>query len=92
MAGLYIATRDKEQNEALFDRLRERQDTIEAGLGSPLEWDRRDDIQACFVHDVRENSIDEDDETLEVVRAWMIERLLTFKGVLDPHLNELIAE
>ncbi len=92
LTGLSIDRRDKEQNEALFDRLRERQDTIEAGLGFPLEWERRDDIRACLVHDVRENSIDDDDETLEHVRTWMIERLLTFKGVLDPHLNELIAE
>ena len=92
LAGLSIDRRDKEQNEALFDRLRERQDTIEAGLGFPLAWERRDDIQACNVLDVRENSIDDDDETLEHVRTWMIERLLKFKGVLDPHLKELIRK
>ena len=92
MAGMYIATGDKERNEALFDGLKERQDGIEAALGFRLEWERRDDIRACFVHDLRENSIDEDDATLEVVRTWMIERLLTFKGVLEPHLSELIAQ
>ena len=97
MAGLYIGVfdkgmLDKERNEALFDQLKERQDTIEAALGFPLVWERRDDIRTCSVHDLRKNSIDEDDATLEVVRTWMIERLLTFKGVFEPHLSELIAQ
>ena len=92
VAGLRIDKGDKECNEALFDELKERQDVIEAGLGFPCEWERRDDIQACFVDAVRQNSIDDDDETLEDVRKWMIKRLLAFKRVFGPHLKELSAE
>ncbi len=92
VAGLYISTGDKERNEELFDRLFERKNVVEEEIGFPFEWGRRDDIQACFIQAVREGRIENDDETLEDIRKWMIDRLLACKRVFDPHLQEIIAE
>lgn len=91
MAGLYISTGDKDRNEGLFDQLVEHKAAIEDKIGSLLDWDRRDDIQACFVHAVRDSRIEDDDEELEQVRKWMIDRLLAFKSAFSPHLDEILS-
>ena len=41
---------------------------------------------------VRAGSIDDDERTLDEIRAWMIEWLLTFKGVFGPVLDEVATE
>ena len=40
---------------------------------------------------VRPGSIDDDEETLAEIRAWMVERLLKFKQVFGPRLDELVV-
>ena len=39
---------------------------------------------------VRPGSIDDDQETLEEIQEWMVERLLKFKEVFAPRLAELV--
>ena len=46
---LYINTGDRDANKALFDKLREHQQTIEAGFGADLCWERRDESKGCWL-------------------------------------------
>jgi hypothetical protein len=46
---LYLDSGDKEQNKKRFDQLLARKGEIEAIVGEPLEWERREDGRACRV-------------------------------------------
>ena len=83
---LYISDSDKNWNKKLFDQLEERKDDIQSDLGESLEWDRLGNPRIAAV---RPGSIDDDEETLADIRAWMVERLLKFKQVFGPRLDEL---
>ena len=85
----YIDNGDKDWNERLFDELEGQKDAIETELQEPLEWERLDNRRACRISVVRTGTIDDDQETLEEIRDWMIERLLKFKRVFGPRLDEL---
>ena len=83
-----ISGNDKDWNRELFDQLEERKDDIESELGEPLEWDRLGNPRIAVV---RRGSIDDDEETLAEIRAWMVERLLKFRRVFGPRLDELVV-
>ena len=82
---VYIDNTDRDWNKALFDRLKERRESIERELGIELEWSRLDTRRASRVAMIREGSIDDDDRALDEVRVWMIERLFAFKKAFGPH-------
>ena len=89
--ALEISTGDKARNKDRFDRLHERKEKIETALGHPLVWDRKDEYQSCIISVEREGRIEDDEETLEQIREWMIGRLLAFKDAFGPHLDELLS-
>ena len=86
---LYIDTVDRDWNKELFDQLEERQADIQSELGETPEWERLEDKRVSRIAVVRPGSIDDDEETLAEIRAWMVERLLKFKQVFGPRLDEL---
>ena len=86
---VYIDNEDRDWNKRLFDRLHELKDAIEADLGEALEWERLDERRASRIAVVRQGAIDNDEETLEEIREWMVGRLLKFKKVFGPRLDEL---
>ena len=88
---LYIDNLDQGWNKRLFDHLLERQTDIESELGEPLEWGRLDDRRASRIAVVRQGSIEDDDDTLKEIQDWMVDRLLKFKEVFAPRLDELTA-
>ncbi len=87
--GIDIDNGDGDWNKGIFDQLEENRTKIESELGGPLEWSHLDNRRACYILAVRQGSIDDDRETLEEVRQWMVERLLKFKKVFGPRLSEL---
>ena len=89
---VYINNTDREWNKALFDRLKERQESVEREIGAELEWSRLDEGLASRIALVRDGSIDDDERTLDEIRGWMRERLLAFKRVFGPVLDELTTE
>ena len=89
---VYIDNTDRDWNKTLFDRLNERRESIEGELGTELVWSRLEERRASRIAILREGSIDDDDRVLDGVRAWMIERLLAFKRVFGPVLDELTTE
>ena len=54
------------------------------------EWERLDNRSACRISQVRNGKIDDDPETLAELQHWMVDRLLKFKRVFEPHLAELV--
>ena len=89
---VYIDNTDRDWNKTLFDRLNERRESIEGEFGTELVWSRLEERLASRIAILREGSIDDDDRVLDGVRAWMIERLLAFKRVFGPVLDELTTE
>ena len=67
----------------------ERREHIESELSESLEWERQDDRRYSRVAISREGSIDDNREKLEETRNWMIEKLMDFKRVFGPMLDEL---
>ena len=85
----YASNVDRDWNKTLFDQLLERQTDIESEVGEELEWERLDDRKASRIAVVRQGSIDDDEDTLEEIQDWMVDRLLKFKEVFAPRLDEL---
>lgn len=48
-AELYIDRGDKDQNEALFDRLHNDREAVENEIGQPLVWERLENKRACRI-------------------------------------------
>lgn len=88
---VYIRHTDQEWNKELFDRLMEQKETIEAELSESLEWQRLDDKTASRIAVLHQGSIDDNEETLDEIRNWMIEKLKDFKRVFGPRLDELVT-
>ena len=76
-------------NKNLFERLSEARECIESEIGESLEWDSVDDRKACRILAKRPGHINQDQETLEQIQDWMVGRLLKFKKVFGPYLDEL---
>ena len=87
---LYLNS-DREKNKTYFDMLVSDKADIENELGELL-WERLDDKIACRISIARNGSIDDDDETLEEIRKWMVDRLLKFKEVFKPRLEKLVDQ
>ena len=68
----------------------EQKEAIESELSESLEWERREDTRFSRIAASREGSIDDDQETLKEIENWMVDKLLDFKRVFGPRLNELI--
>ena len=85
---LYIDYPDGGKNLRLLDDLRQHQDESQSQLGV-LDWQSLETRRACRIALTRPGSIDDDDDTLAEIQAWMVDNLLKFKEVFDPHLAEL---
>ena len=87
---LYISSPDKELNKRAFDRLQQQKVPLESELNATLEWQRLDKGKASRVSVRRPGSIDDNQETLEEIRRWMVDQLLAFKGAFGPRLPRLM--
>ena len=87
---LRIDSGDREWNINLLNQLSEHKEGIESELGEALEWEPLEHRRRCRIAVDREGRIDDDPETLEEIREWMVDRLLKFKSVFGPRLAEMI--
>ena len=87
---LYLSKPEKHINEEIYDALLERKDLIEDAIGNPLVWNRMDHAKACSVGAMQRGAIDDDDETLDSIREWMVQTLLQFNKVFPAHLTEIL--
>ena len=87
---MYIDNGDKDWNKGLFDQLIELKPEIESECAEGLEWERLDTARASRIAMYTNGSIDDPEDTLAEIRAWMVDRLLKFKEVFGPRLAELV--
>jgi hypothetical protein len=86
---LFIDTRDKQRNKAIFDALKNEQPVVEAEFGNSLSWEPLPKKDGSRIASDRDGSINDDDNTLREIKRWAIQRLLKFKQVFNPRLAEL---
>ncbi|HBT20703.1 MAG TPA: DUF4268 domain-containing protein [Peptococcaceae bacterium] len=84
-----IDTGDRDNNKLYFDRLYNQKDEIEKELGFLLSWERLDNTQSSRVGVYRDGSIDEDEQKLEEIQDWIVEKLIRFKRVFDKYIKKL---
>ena len=89
MVAVWLDSGDRDANKTLFDRLEQYRDQIESVTGQ-LDWDRRDSFKPSRISVERPCTIDDHVETLDEIRAWMVEKLLVFHKAFQPILEELI--
>ena len=80
--------RDWDRN--VFNQLEKQRDEIETELGESLVWRIDHFRHQSGIMVPREGSINDDEETLDEIRDWMVDRLLKFKEVFGPRLAELV--
>lgn len=88
---LWIDLPDREVNKEIFDKLLTSKSKVEGEIGTQLEWERLDESKSSRIAIRRDGSIDEDEETLNVIREWMIDYLLKYKKAFSPHLRQALA-
>jgi hypothetical protein len=89
---IYIDRGDAAVNIQLFDELASEKEPLEGEFGEQLSWERLDERRACRVAVYRPGSIEDDQQTLQVIRGWMIERLLKFKDVFGWRIAKLLGD
>jgi hypothetical protein len=88
-AEVYIDCEDRETNNRFFDELHAQREAIEKEFGEPLEWQRLDEKRACRICIHRSGAVEDSDERLEEIRAWLIQRLLKIKQVFAARIASL---
>ena len=90
-AEVYIDRSDAVSNKKLFDTLFEHKDSLSAEFGEELEWERVDNRRFSRVAVSREGSIEGDQQALEEIAQWAVDRLLKLKKVFGPRLSKAIS-
>ncbi len=90
-AEVYIDRGDAGSNKELFDTLFEQQGSLSAEFGEELEWQRMDNRRFSRVGVYREGSIEDDQQVLEEIAEWAVDRLLKLKKVFGPRLSKAIS-
>ena len=88
--ALHIDSKNREWNIQLVDDLHQRCKEIEFALG-PLDWEQEKNTKRRRIEITQHGSIDDAPDTLDEIREWMVNSLLNFKRVFDPHLKELVG-
>ena len=84
-------TEDKKLNLSLFDALKEEGNTVEKAMGTELQWLRREGFGYPVIGLSRHGSIDDPEDKLAEIRAWMLDYLVKSKEVFDPRLRRMIS-
>jgi hypothetical protein len=88
---LYFSGSDRDKNKERFDELELSREAIESEIGGKFAWERLDDKMACRISVVRSGSIKDDQNKLDEIRDWMIEKLPVVKKTFGPRLADLVG-
>ena len=88
---LYFSGSDRDKNKERFDELELSREAIESEIGGKFAWERLDDKMACRISVVRSGSIKDDQNKLDEIRDWMIEKLPVVKKTFGPKLADLVG-
>ena len=88
---LYI-DRGKEgeaENKAIFDKLAESKDAIEAAFGESLDWQRLDGKRACRIKKNIDLGGYRDESKWPEIQEAMIDAMIRLEKALKPHIAKL---
>jgi hypothetical protein len=88
---LYIDTGEKAKNKRSFDRLLERKDEFELALGT-ISWERIDDKRASRVAMYHAGYIEDDEETLRLLRQWAVKTMIQFYETIAEPAEQILLE
>lgn len=93
-AELYIDKGDNQINKSIFDQLFSIKEQFEKSYGEELSWERLDDKRASRIAIYRNGSIDDDSETLEEIKEWLITKLIRFKEIItkETKINKILKD
>ncbi|MCY3545080.1 MAG: DUF4268 domain-containing protein [Chloroflexi bacterium] len=74
----------------LFSRLKEKKDDVEAKLRNSLLWRDEHYGNSAIILERQYSGLFDAPETREELQDWMVDRLLKFKEVFEPRLEELV--
>jgi CBS domain-containing protein len=80
---LYLDSGNKEQNKQRFDELHERKRDIEAVVGEPLSWERRDHDRACRIALYTKAQIESDVQNTKLI-DWAVQKAIGLYKALGP--------
>jgi hypothetical protein len=88
---LYIDRGSKEENEAIFDRLYNDRQSIEAELDHQIDWERLDAKRACRLKWQRTGDVFNQELWPEMI-AFIVSAMLKFEEVLRPRIHRIAGE
>ena len=77
------------ENKAIFDRLAQSKESIEADFGEPLEWQRLEGKRACRIKRDIDLGGYRDDEKWPQIQDGMIDAMIRLEKALKPHIARL---
>lgn len=77
---------DKEVNKRVFDNLFAKKEEIENSIGEEISWERLDEKRFSRIAVYRDGSINEEQDKLDELRKWAVEKAVKFYGAIDKHL------
>lgn len=87
---LYIDTKDRRRNKAIFDRLYEQRTGIEGTFGGSFEWHRLDDKRASVVRWRTNKGGWMDESSWPAVQEEMVDAMIRFDAAFRPSLLETL--
>ena len=87
---LVIDRNQSDWNRWLFHTLSQRRQTIESDISRELEWDYVANRRRCLISRLGYGEFGGPQETWPEMQSWMVDGLLEFVRVFDPHLRELV--
>jgi hypothetical protein len=83
---LYLDCGSKELNKQRFDELYARKGDIEAIVGEPLSWERRDDDRACRIALYTKAQIESDVQNPKLL-DWAVQKAHALYKALGPEFS-----
>jgi hypothetical protein len=87
---MYIDRGKEMENKALFQKLLERKQSIEAELGTPASWERLEGARGSRIALYHEGAITDTEKELAVLRNWAVDTMIRFQKVMEKYVSELV--
>jgi len=78
-----------EQNKAVYDKLAESREQVEAAFGGPLLWERLEGKRACRISKRLEGGYLDDEARWPAIQDAMVDAMIGLESALRPYIDRL---
>jgi len=89
---LDIRTPKSERNSEILERLKKHRGVVEGKIDFELDWAKPTRGSSEAIQVIGKGSIDDPPEELERIREWMLGTVEKLRQVIDPRLQQIVAE